>query len=563
MGSTTFYIPKKYGSYGDGLVAVGMAEMLSILFGTKKIIIKDEQGYFTCTVTKDIELDDMDIVALKNDPGYQYIQFKENEKDIPLKTYLYFQEQELYRAEKERKKNTKQQEKMLGNDDPELNQIQKSKSDYLLMQSLRVLQGLGASNKLYKEVQKSKSEDLKSTIIQRLKVYSNPVQAVPKKEPFKPSVSAVQAYNPIIGKGVNKAKANSVAVSSIPSGFVDWFEEWLRFIGSQLVLNAYPMKDDLKFIAIIPKQWELSRLENIREKFLKIRSFTSIKNDILVTLGLVQILVEQSEEYQAYTKSFTRRTPKDIILGLSTAYFKSLGSGRALVNNSFLAMPDWFSINSKEDKKLWNELVNDHEKVLKSLDEDKQEDMQLLMYYRDFLSSSEWKRFFLYLSSYASIYMQRREKKKYAVQHSLSILERMCQQMGIKYGDIITNESFKEVARAIREATVQEQYRKSQKKQQFQIKYGLFQELKRKAKFKDQVIGALSEFLNEYNAETARKMEQLGDNYKGRNRVSLSALEELTSIFDRNPKQHETITLLLIAAASCYDDTNKQKRERV
>lgn len=558
-----FYFHKKFGSYGDILAAVGLAKMLSILYETKKILITDEHGYFTCTVSDERNFDDLNFIGLINDPGYQYVQFKEDEEGVPPKSYLYFQQQELYRLSREREKTTKAQENLLGNDDPETSQIVDPKSNYLLIQSLRVLQGLGSSNKFYKELQQVSEIDFKQTIIQRLQMHLHLVQEIPKKEAFKPSVSAVQAYNPIIGKGVNKSKANSPTVASIPSSFVDWFEEWLRFMGAQIVLNAYPIKDDLKFMAFIPKNLELDRLEKLRENFLTLRAFTSIKNDVLVTLGLVRTLLEHSEQYQFFAKTLSRKTPKDIISGLSIAYFKSLGSGRALVNNSHLAMPDWFSIELKEDKSLWNKLINEHEKVLKTLDEEKHEEMQLLMYYRDFISSSDWKKFFLYMASYSAIYMQRKEKKKYAIQHSITILERMCQKVSIIYSEIISNKGFKEISKAIGEATVKEQYRKSQGKQQFKVQYGLFQELKRKAKFKDQVIPAISEFINEYNSETARKMEQFGKEYKGRQQVSLSSLEEFISLFDKYPKQFEAITLLLVAAVSCYDDINQTKGAKI
>ncbi|MEX2104673.1 MAG: hypothetical protein WD907_05010, partial [Bacilli bacterium] len=97
--------------------------------------------------------------------------------------------------------------------------------------------------------------------------------------------------------------------------------------------------------------------------------------------------------------------------------------------------------------------------------------------------------------------------------------------------------------------------------QQFNIKYGLFQELKRKSQFREQVLSSLSEFIAEFNAETSRKMEVKGKEFKGRSLVSASAIEKFIQLYDLYPKSHEVIVLLLIAYASSFDDSYKTKSE--
>ncbi|HHY73714.1 MAG TPA: hypothetical protein GX497_10950 [Bacillus bacterium] len=558
MGETVFYIQKKFGSYGDALAAVGLAKLLSILFYRNDIQIKEQSGYFKCFLPEEIDYEQMDIGELKLNPGFEYIQFAENEEGAPVQNFKYYREQELYKAERERKKS-----KVNLSDDAEEAPLPPAPI-YLLMQSLRVLQALGTSNKLYKEIQSVSQSDLKQTIIERLNVYSSLEQQAIDKEVFKPSVSAVQAYNPIIGKGVNKAKAQSISVSSIPSKLVDWFEEWLRFIGSNLVLNAYPMKDDLKFLTLVPNNVTVDGLKSMHESFLKQRDYTSARNDILVIFNMVEFLVKNSAMFIDATTSndflfsMMDMTPKTIISGISGAYFKSLGSGRVLINNSFISFPDWFPINNEKDADLWLNVTQDHKNVLERLDETKNEEMQLLNTYRDFLSSSEWKKFFEYLASYAGLYLNQKERKKYFAQHNFEILKGVCQRVGQMYKEIITNKGFQEIAKAMREATVNEQYRKSQGKQQYEIHYGLFQEIKRKAKFEDQVISVINDFISEYNRETARKMEQKGANYKGRLLVSLDSFNDFVSLFGQFPKRHETIALMLVAAASCYDGKSKK-----
>ncbi|EKN67976.1 hypothetical protein P9E76_18655 [Schinkia azotoformans] len=558
MGGMTFYIQKKFGSYGDALAAVGLARLLSILFHRHDIQIEEQPGYFRCLLPEEIDYEQMDIEELKRNPVFRYVQFTENEEGAPVQAFKYYRDQELYKAERGRKKSN-----VNLSDNAEEAPLPPDPI-YLLMQSLRVLQALGTSNKLYKDIQAAPIKDLKQTIIGRLNIYSSLEQEAIDKEAFKPSVSAVQAYNPIIGKGVNKAKAQSISVGSIPAKFVDWFEEWLRFIGSNLVLNAYPIWDDLKFLTLVPNNVTVAGLLILHDSFLKQRDYTSCKNDIFVIFNTVKFLVENSERFinatteDDFLLSIMDITPKTIISGLSGAYFKSLGSGRVLINNSFISFPDWFPINNEKDADLWINVIQDHKNVLGKLDETKSEEMQLLNTYRDFLSTSDWKKYFEYTSSYAGLYLNQKERKKYFAQHNFEIFKGVCQRVGQIYKEIISNKGFQEIAKAMREATVNEQYRKTQGKQQFEIQYGLFQEIKRKAKFEDQVISVINDFISEYNRETARKMEQKGENYKGRLLVSLDAFNDFISLFDQFPKKHETIALMLVAAASCYDGKPKK-----
>ncbi|MBM7644536.1 hypothetical protein JOD45_000729 [Scopulibacillus daqui] len=559
MPGNIFYFLKKHGSYGDALAAVGLAEMISTVSHVDDVIIEDHGAYFTCTTEEEIDLIKVDVNKLVQYPCFDYVQFNEKDPKAPPEAYPYYKEKELYQVEKEQKKKSRNKVAALISD--EEIQADSVSDDYLLMQSLRMLQALDTSNKFYKAIEKAKKEDLQKTIQLRLEMYSKLEQKEIKKEPFKVSVSAVQAYNPVVGKGVNKAKANSISVATISNKFVDWFEEWLRFIGSKIILNAYKIEKDLKFAAIVPQKANIRTIKDLRQKFLSLRTFTSSKNDIIVSLGLTKFLVENSEAFKRLFNddSFFSYLPSDIISGLSTAYFKSLGSGRALINNSFISFPKWFPIVDESDADLWIDVIEDHENVIRSLDERKSEEMELLLDYRNFLSGGGWRNFLSYLSSYGTLYMRRKDAGKFVVQHSLSIFERMCKRVGSIYGEVMANEGFKEIAKAMREATVNEQYRKSRNQQQFEIHYGLFQEIKREAKFKDQVINPISKFISEYNMETVRKMEQKGAEYKGRRLISYEAFEQLVQLFKNYPEKSETIALLLIAAASCYDGKKKEK----
>lgn len=121
-----------------------------------------------------------------------------------------------------------------------------------------------------------------------------------------------------------------------------------------------------------------------------------------------------------------------------------------------------------------------------------------------------------------------------------------------KFKEIVDDPGFRAVAGAIRRSTVTEQYHKSQGNQVFEIEYGLFQDFKRKARFPDQFIGALSEFVNIYDAQNARREEQLkGKAGRRRSRLSVAELDSVVDLIDRHGS--ETVAMLLIAYGSARD----------
>lgn len=139
------------------------------------------------------------------------------------------------------------------------------------------------------------------------------------------------------------------------------------------------------------------------------------------------------------------------------------------------------------------------------------------------------------------------------------------------YKDIVEDPGFRAVAGAIRQSTVTEQYHKSKGNQVFEIEYGLFQDFKRKARFPEQFVGALSEFVNSYNAQNARREEQLkGKGGRRRSRLTVSDLDRVIELIDKHGS--ESVAMLLIAYGSARDPrapdeaaeitaTNEEKQE--
>ena len=76
-----------------------------------------------------------------------------------------------------------------------------------------------------------------------------------------------------------------------------------------------------------------------------------------------------------------------------------------------------------------------------------------------------------------------------------------------KLGPILEKKGFQNIANAIRQSTVMAQYWKSQGDRRYNVRYGLGQELNRKANYPADFIAALSDFMHKFNAENAQVME--------------------------------------------------------
>lgn len=102
-----------------------------------------------------------------------------------------------------------------------------------------------------------------------------------------------------------------------------------------------------------------------------------------------------------------------------------------------------------------------------------------------------------------------------------------------KISEIITNDGFQKVASAIRNSTVILQGAKSRgQKIEFEIRYGVAQELQNKSRTKADLAVFIGDFIGNYNAETARKAEI---NKAYRKPVRDNELNQFYEILDNHP----------------------------
>jgi hypothetical protein len=98
---------------------------------------------------------------------------------------------------------------------------------------------------------------------------------------------------------------------------------------------------------------------------------------------------------------------------------------------------------------------------------------------------------------------------------------------------ILENEGFQNVATAIRQSTVNPQRAKVSGNRVYDIRYGLGNDLKRKANYNDEFIQTLTDFMHSYNQENV----QIEESYKGnppfrRRQLTTTDIAEIITLVD-------------------------------
>ena len=548
MECKQFRVVKRTGTYADALAAVGLAELLHRMTG-QEVRIRDDEGFFVVVPERPVDLASLDTEVLRQDPGFRYVKLPKDPSPAPESAIDYQEELDRWRAYLElRRSRVKINEEAVKDRAP--------RDDWFLLYNLRELQAFGSYNKLHQAIREAAPGEFRDSVLLKLRELATGGDSARVETPFRPQVSPLQAFNPAVGKGTNRPKPDGAPIASLPDSYMDWFEEWLRYVGIHLSSNAFGLGDDIKLVTLVPADLEVSFLRShLTPAFRSLRlQSASIQIDILSALGVAKVLIERSGLLEGNTRGFLlRRTPRQVVAGIQTAYFANLGSARALSNTSFIGLPGWFPIENREDAENWLSIIEEHEGCIRSLDEGRSDEASLLQRYRNFLSSNALDLFIDFGSAYGAFVVQEldsalrsRGQKRVMRRLSTTNIERLVVRMDKKLAPILENKGFRNVAAAIRRATVNEQYLKARNQDVFEIHYGLVQDLRRKARFRDQLVAALCGFVEQYNRENARREEQLkGGPGRRRPSVTTEDLEEVIRLIDEYGP--EVVAMLLVA----------------
>jgi len=372
----------------------------------------------------------------------------------------------------------------------------------------------------------------------------------------KSEATLLQLFNPSQGKGLNEPKASRLEMGNIKSF---WLLEYLKAIG--MYHCAVPRRvqgtDDRKTYALAPVNMRLRANDNVLAAFQEaLWNDTAVKMDILAALRYTRCFLDWCEEArgQDLMAELLGQGPENFVAGMFVAYYKNLGQASAVMNLSFIELPRWMRVETPSDVTLYKEVIEEHENIISSIDEEKG-GYDLLVYYRDFLSGGRWKAFFDFTAAYGPFLMRELDREHYWVKpFTIENLRRLIMKSNEPLMPILESPGFRNIAEAIRRSTIIPQYR-GRGESEYDIRYGLGQELKRKALYNDEFIAALSEFMQSYNAENARVYEKTGKQY--RRNILTSDIEDVVRLVDKYGAT--TVGNLLIAFG--YARETKEEEE--
>jgi hypothetical protein len=380
-------------------------------------------------------------------------------------------------------------------------------------------------------------------------------------------VTVLQIINPTTGKGANYGKASELTRAIVNQDSF-WLLELLKFVGFMYAAAPYIVQGskDRKTYMLQPRIIELSTLQHMMDTFRSVCwSSTAVKLDILASLRFTQTFIthrQQALQGEIEDDFFGEEQVYSIAHGFEATFYKDMGSAYATMNVASINLPYWLPrIRTLEEAEAALAIIKEHLQVIQQLrnykGEEGSEEYELLRFYRDFLSGRDLKPFWKFTTAYSSYLISQHEREKnpqrqirpFTTTGLENIIEMNTTETKKKLTDIITNEGFRRIAYAIRQSTITAQYRRTQSGARtnevgYEVRYGLGQELMREAHYPDKFIAALSRFLHQYNAETAREEEKLANKlkraltpddrriYKLRGSVSYTDIDAIVQLID-------------------------------
>lgn len=382
-------------------------------------------------------------------------------------------------------------------------------------------------------------------------------------------VTANQITNPSQGKGINNLKTEWRDPNNI-KGF--WMIEWLKTVGlfyGSYTRNVANPKDprnakDRKTYVLSPLRLGWSEHQSVMKHFRQAMSAsqTAIKMDAMVALQYTLAFLKHYEEARVenLSEDIFGDPPADLVNGMQMAFYKNLGNSPVVMNIASINLPRWVAPRNPEQLAEFQASLDEHIAIVRNLDETRGEQFALLSKYRDFISGSDIDSFFEFTTSYSGFIVSQKERKKYIRQFSIPTLEVLFMNSeDKKYSDIMQNVGFRNIAYAIRHSTVSLQNAKKFRKPATDIRYGLGQQLARKAAYPDDFLAELGEFLHLYNAENAQLREK--DRNPFRSNVRMEDMEEIVKLVDSFGSK--VVCNMLVAFGYASEARSKDKLEGV
>ena len=579
MYQQTYFVDKQTGTFADVCLAYGLATILDELLRhalgehesrTVKIL---ERGT-TYAIELTPALQEGWVEDLTPFEPIPFMKTPKNSGTMPDNIYNidYNAQKARYDAYNELRKTLGDTLKKDPNDSEALTALKESEPhpDYRIWQKINMMSGISAYNAAvtnWHENCEHFVELLRLLLALHAKA-PNPVticeqewKTFKKKKNLigKDRLNMLQVFNPSTGKGQNATKASNLSMKNVDNF---WLCEYLKMVGFYhcavprfvLVKQGEPPKDRKTF-ALAPINMTLAAHNDIFKSFRDtVGSNYAIKSDIFAVLNYTNCFLQYCEAAQEFDDLWGEG-PQNFVAGLHTAFYKDLGNSSAVMNLSFINLPRWMNVENADDVQVYHEIIAEHLNIIGSLEEERSEGYQLLQHYRDFLSAHDLTAFFEFTAQYPNYLLNALAKENFWIKPlSTTNLRRLLMNNRKELTPIIESEGFQNIARAIRQSTVTLQYMTKRGRPPYDIRYGLGQELRRKANYPDEFIQVLGDFLHSFNAENARIAESSEGHW--RKSVREDDITEIVQLIDEHGPQ--TVCHLLLAfgyASTSKDDT--------
>ena len=553
-----FEVVKRTGTHADVLAAVGAADVLQKLNPK----LTDAGNSY------DVRFRDASIYDLDDGAGFKYLKVdvrtspesseedsgegsESAEKKKPQKTkaappvippewvFDYSPQNEKYKRQQAAKKTQdKDIAETMAEDAPD--------PQFRAYRIVKALQGDSGPNKLIEEFLKHTEEQWKKLVWAGFQGESG----------FPCDAPLVQLFNPQSAKGYALLKPTGTDRNDkTKEKWAEPFVEWLRYRGFFAGCAGWFLGgkgEHVRLYCPIPRDISFETYKGVAAAFrAQSLAGSAPKMDCLGTLRLTRILIERSEPIAR---------PARRISGIWVTHYQSLGQAKAVTSIDQLSVPDWFENATAE---IWLETLNEHDTILRRLDDAISEELMLLKKYRRFLQQQEESalpELVDFLSAYGQhIFRLRGQDKWLLPQFSAERVEAILEG-NHNYKDIIGNPGFQAIANALRSATVSAQVAKRRGERNYrEIQYGALPELRRKLSLSpDDFMRAVSEFIAGFNAESARRNEMGLSGF----RLSQDEFAAFAELMDR--AKSDVVGSLLCAMATCkLGKEEKEEKEEV
>jgi hypothetical protein len=502
-------VPKKTGTYADALEAIGLATLLEEI-GFRGVTIRDSGSEFQLQTANEIPSSDWTQLQ----PGYPYI-WQRSEEERPQFQWLVDYEDGKVKSEVW-KKYQQAQRKTRGRakaalEDQAIESPPQPPREYKTASILASMRkGWSGDSDLAIWLRDHPTDALE---------WIRESMGETAQVGARPKISNTQILNPISGKGINSPKTEWRTPGSISAALIDPFSEWMKIRGLWAGMLLFRTDDDFKFFAIEPALITVGGLRTVRDALDGFNLWGGVRLDIEATLRCVEVLIKYSDMLQsdqAPVVSLRQLTPRRVVAGLRQAYFKSLGSAAALMNDALLPLPDWFAVNCQEDANDYLEIIDEaigsfeggtrKAGCLGSLEEKNSDDGEILQQYRRWLLTGDLPDLLEFHHQFALHLMQRLSKNEWARPFSTKPLDTLLTKSYARKEPmlkrIIEDDGFKSLARAIRNSTIY-----AFRFENREVHFGLAQKWKQKMRAGEkEFVSELSEFVQEHNWEVIHKM---------------------------------------------------------